>query len=206
MRHATLMGCAAAAALAIGSAHATLLIGSNDIGSGEVSSTTLNLSLNSVLTNSFSYLGTSWTGAFRGSHSAFDFLTAESAVYLNGSSPYSWSSNVGNFSGVVVPAYDVLTINSPFSSTLSLYVLGTFTPLGTLSQFSPSPMSETISYTETMDPGGLDAAYSFSATIASPPTRSDSVPEPGSLAVMGTGLAGLAVARQRRRRDRRSGR
>ncbi len=80
---------------------------------------------------------------------------------------YSWTSGIGSFAGHVY-SEPVLTWFAPNSSSMSVLVLGTFTPSARLDHLSPVNILETISYTDT---GGT---VSMSATIGGP----SNVPEP----------------------------
>jgi PEP-CTERM motif len=78
-----------------------------------------------------------------------------------------------------------VAINNQNLSVLCLTGTGVFNVVG----FDPTPGTFTFSVTQT---GG---AFSFSSTNAAAPTA---VPEPGSMILLGTGLAGLAASVRRR--------
>ncbi|GAC1337738.1 MAG: hypothetical protein NVSMB18_03070 [Acetobacteraceae bacterium] len=86
------------------------------------------------------------------------------------------------------------SVNPGVSTNIALYVLGTMgdTNLG----LAPSLTSVTITINSTGS-----SAYSASATLANPPAPPSvtltSVPEPISLAVLGSGLLGLVMTRRR---------
>jgi hypothetical protein len=92
------------------------------------------------------------------------------------------------------------------SESLSIYLVGNFTPSGSLSGFDTGNASETISFTETgivdSGAGGNFGSFSVSATFASPaaaPPGPTPTPEPASMMLLGAGLLGLGTIRRRRR-------
>ena len=120
-------------------------------------------------------------------------LTTSSIAATSGSA-VTFGSAFGSFAGTVTSTqFDAPTA---LNRVVSVTALGNFTPAGVLNSFDPGAMSLTFSATQTLLATGGPAAISASYTIASPPAISQ-VPEPGALALVGLGLAGLAMTRRR---------
>ena len=198
----------------------TLLFGTVTVsgGVGDLLSAT-NISMGSQLwsvaadgaTGDFTALNTVGTIPF-----SYGSTITSSLLNLSNLGAFTFTSNDGSFAAAnsLIVGSKTYTSQMVASSgslaagteSLSFYMVGTFTPAGSLSAFAVGNASETISFTETgivnSGAGGY-GSLSVSATFASPAALPPSLPptttpEPASMMLFGAGLIGVGAVRRRR--------
>lgn len=178
----TLSAVPATAAVTINGSVAASIVG--------VSSDTASINAGTTFTNTAFTIVGSATSGFAGIGNAI--VQISSLTALTGQS-FSFSSAFGNYAGVVS---NVLVAGDVNNRTVSAYVLGLFTPSGSLFSYDAGLASTTLSFTQT----GVNGATSGSFTLASPPAAIPAVPEPAiwGMMIVGFGLIGGAMRYRRR--------
>jgi hypothetical protein len=178
----TLTAVPATAAVTINGSVAASIVG--------VSSSTASINVGTTFTNTFLTMVGSATGGFGSIGNAVFEISPLTA--LVGES-FSFGSTFGTYAGVVKSVAVAGDVNN---RTVSAYVLGLFTPSGSLTGYDAGLASTTLSFTQT----GVNGATSGSFTLASPPAPIPAVPEPAIWAMMivGFGLIGGAMRYRRR--------
>ena len=121
---------------------------------------------------------------------------------LGGLGDAAFSFSIGDYGTFIETAAPRLLGNAMTATSTSIeaYLLGTFTPTGALSGFTPGPASFDVSFTRSSASGsGSDtqvASTSGSGTLASPPAAV-LVGEPASVFLLGPVLMGLVVRKRR---------
>ena len=206
-----------AAALALGStfvtvsAHATTLVGSDTITFTSVQANPgpgTSLFPISNITD-FTFGAGATTSGGTGDLSGIPVLTGvtSSGIFypggalgeLNPATAFTFTiTGYGTFTETAAPVVESNGSTGTGASSVDLYLLGTFTPTvgGPLAGFSGGPASFDLAFNEN---GNAIGGFSYGAVgpLTSPPNASVT-PEPSSLILLGTGLAGFAGAMRRK--------
>ena len=186
MNNKLLFGALVAAAVVASPSAAVTVVGSAAVAIVGVSANTPSIGVGTTFTNTlFSVVG-SGVGDFTSTVGQFVVISPLTASF---GAPFTFTSSFGNFAGTVQSAGQ----QGPSTNrTVEAYVLGTFTPAGSLASFTSGPASATFSFTQT----GIGAAVSGSFSFASPPAG---IPEPATwgMLITGFGLVGFAARRRK---------
>jgi hypothetical protein len=183
---------AALTALA-GPVQAATINGTFSASLSDVTSSTFGIGAGSIFTNG--------SGAVTSATDQFGAIASGTSISLSTvtattGTPVTFSSSFGNFVGNIT---NVATIPSP-NARVGLNIFGNFSPIGSLSAFTPGPADLTLSFTQTgeLGPNDPQPAVSGSFTFSSPSITA-AVPEPASWAMLITGF-GMTGAVLRRRK------
>lgn len=185
-----LVAIAATALTAVPATAAVTISGGVAVAITGVSSSTTSIDFGTVFSNTiFSVVGTA-SGDLAGTQGSIVKISDLTATY---DAAFSFTSLFGDFLGSVSK---VTVTGTTDNRTVSAYVLGLFTPLGSLGRYEAGAASATFSFTQT----GSGKPVSGSFTFASPPAPVTSVPEIAtwSMMILGFGLMGASFRYRRR--------
>jgi hypothetical protein len=145
---------------------------------------------------------------------------SNTSLTLSALGGFTFTSAYGTFTGSPTITIGSNTYTSAITSTsgsavsdtesISLYLVGTFTPAGPISSLGADNASITMTLNETASGGpitdqhlgSISSSFTLAAPAASPqppPSSPTGAPEPASVMLLGAALCGIAAARHRRR-------
>lgn len=189
MRNMIFSAAVLGAALIASPSVAATVVGSAAVSMIGTAADTASIDVGTTFTNTNTSIVGSATGDFAAAVGQNLTLSPISAI---AGSAFSFVSGFGNFTGTV---QSTSSQGAPSNRTVNAFVLGSFTPMGSLSAFMAGPASATFAFTQT----GVNQAVSGSFTFASPPAGL--VPEPASWAMLITGFGLVGAAARRRRQN-----
>jgi hypothetical protein len=203
-----------------GAAYAVPVAGSDSVILGILGTSPATDLLSSVANGGTITLSSLFWGTGSGDLAGIPFLTPIDPTTLTltptGLAAFTFTSADGTFVGSASITVGLNTFSPQYtgtsgsvaggSETVGLYLVGTFTPAGTIGSLDPDNMSVALTLNENGITGSSSpnlGSFSGSFTVAAPavtppaPPPPPPVPEPLSVLVLGTGLLGLAAIRWR---------